>query len=51
PEMISIRAGTLDDPSLYHPKAEVFVSQTYAWDMLNPNLKHFEKMIEKNKER
>ena len=23
PEMISIRAGTLDDPSLYHPKAEV----------------------------
>ncbi|KCX21615.1 glutathione-dependent formaldehyde-activating enzyme family protein, partial [Acinetobacter baumannii 18689] len=49
PEMISIRAGTLDDPSLYHPKAEVFVSQTYAWDMLNPNLKHFEKMIEKSK--
>ncbi|MEZ6841708.1 GFA family protein [Acinetobacter baumannii] len=43
PEMISIRAGTLDDPSLYHPKAEVFVSQTYAWDMLNPNLKHFGK--------
>ncbi|TPW88966.1 hypothetical protein FKN07_18525, partial [Proteus mirabilis] len=36
--MISIRAGTLDDPSLYHPKAEVFVSQTYAWDMLNPTL-------------
>ncbi|MDB9689910.1 aldehyde-activating protein, partial [Acinetobacter baumannii] len=25
------------------------VSQTYAWDMLNPNLKHFEKMIEKSK--
>ncbi|MGM7370731.1 aldehyde-activating protein, partial [Acinetobacter baumannii] len=24
-------------------------SQTYAWDMLNPNLKHFEKMIEKSK--
>ncbi|EPQ0808559.1 aldehyde-activating protein, partial [Acinetobacter baumannii] len=22
---------------------------TYAWDMLNPNLKHFEKMIEKSK--
>ncbi|PTV48868.1 GFA family protein [Acinetobacter pittii] len=50
PEMISIRAGTLDDPSLYQPRAEVFVSQAYAWDTLNPNLKHFEKMIEKRKE-
>ncbi|MFI7966219.1 aldehyde-activating protein, partial [Acinetobacter baumannii] len=49
PEMISIRAGTLDDPSLYQPRAEVFVSQAYAWDTLNPNLKHFEKMIEKSK--
>ena len=35
PEMISIRAGTLDDPSLYQPRAEVFVSQAYAWDTLN----------------
>ena len=43
PEMISIRAGTLDDPSLYQPRAEVFVSQAYAWDTLNPNLRHFEK--------
>ena len=33
--MISIRAGTLDDPSLYQPRAEVFVSQAYAWDTLN----------------
>lgn len=49
PEMISIRAGTLDDPSLYQPRAEVFVSQAYAWDTLNPNLRHFEKMIEKSK--
>ena len=40
PEMISIRAGTLDDPSLYQPRAEVFVSQAYAWDTLNPNLRH-----------
>lgn len=49
-EMISIRAGTLDDPSLYQPRAEVFVSQAYTWDTLNPNLRHFEKMIEKRKE-
>ncbi|MFW1893856.1 aldehyde-activating protein, partial [Acinetobacter geminorum] len=31
------------------PRAEVFVSQAYAWDTLNPNLKHCEKMIEKSK--
>ena len=47
PDMISIRAGTLDDPNLYQPQAEIFVSHANQWDMLNPELLHFEKMMRK----
>ncbi len=49
PDMISIRAGTLDDPNLYQPQAEIFVSHANQWDMLNPELLHFEKMMRKKK--
>lgn len=47
PDMISIRAGTLDDPNMYQPKAEIFVSHANEWDVLNPNISHFEEMIKK----
>ncbi|MCH7295162.1 GFA family protein [Acinetobacter higginsii] len=50
PEMISIRAGTLDDPNLYQPQAECFVSHANEWDLLNPNISHFEKMMGKKRE-
>lgn len=29
--MLGIRAGTLDDPSAYQPKAEIFVAHAAAW--------------------
>ena len=47
PEMISIRAGTLDLPNLYQPQAECFVSHANEWDILNPNIVHFEEMMRK----
>lgn len=36
--LLSVRAGTLDDPGLYRPKADVFVSQAAAWDAMDPHL-------------
>jgi len=47
PEMISIRAGTLDQPNLYRPQAECFVSHANEWDILDPNIVHFEGMMRK----
>ncbi|MGY4516263.1 GFA family protein [Lysobacter sp. HA18] len=41
--LLSIRAGTLDDPSLYRPKADVFVSQAAAWDAMDPQLPKFDR--------
>lgn len=41
--LVSIRAGTLDDPGLYRPKADVFVSQAAGWDAMDPDLPKFER--------
>lgn len=41
--LLSIRAGTLDDPSLYRPKADVFVSQAAVWDAMDPKLPKFDR--------
>ena len=39
--LISTRAGTLDEPDNYRPKADVFVSQAPCWDALDPSLPKF----------
>lgn len=41
--LLSIRAGTLDDPGLYQPKADVFVSQAAVWDAMDPRLPKYER--------
>jgi len=41
--LLSVRAGTLDDPSLYKPRADVFVSQAAAWDAMDPQLPKFDR--------
>ncbi|QNN46066.1 GFA family protein [Thermomonas brevis] len=41
--LLSIRAGTLDDPGLYQPKADVFVSQAAAWDAMDPRLPKYDR--------
>ena len=48
-EMISIRAGTLDDPELFQPKFEIFTSHANKWGHLNQTIPHFEYAFEKKK--
>ena len=45
PPFISIRAGTLDDPSLFKPSADIFCSQAAPWDCMNPELLKFPAML------
>ncbi len=47
--LVSIRAGTLDDPEMFQPKFEIFTSQANEWDILNPDIQHFEYGAEKKK--
>lgn len=47
--MISIRAGTLDNPEMFHPKFEIFTRHANQWDILNQNLQNFEYAAEKKK--
>lgn len=44
PDYFSIRAGTLDDPALYQPRADIYVSQASHWDTMNVELPKFQEM-------
>lgn len=41
PGMLSIRAGTLDDPSAFQPRMHIHASQAAPWDLLDPALRTF----------
>lgn len=42
PEAIGIRAGTLDDPAWFEPRADFWVSSAQPWDHMNPAVTKFE---------
>ena len=44
PELFTIHAASLDDPSRYAPQAVTYTVRGYAWDHLDPALHRFEKM-------
>jgi hypothetical protein len=44
PDIVSLYVGTLDDPSVFAPRAIVFTSERHEWDRLAAPLKEFEKM-------
>jgi hypothetical protein len=44
PDLITIHAGSLDDPGRYKPEAVTYTSRGYAWDHLDPALPKFDKM-------
>ncbi|EDZ66174.1 conserved hypothetical protein [Nitrosococcus oceani AFC27] len=44
--LISIRAGTLDDTSLYNPRADIYCSQAANWDCMSKDLPKYPAMIE-----
>lgn len=41
PELISIRAGTLDDPAQFQPKLHIHASQAVPWDHIDPSHRSF----------
>lgn len=43
PGLIGIRAGTLDNPALYQPGANIFAASAQPWDCLDPNVPRFER--------
>jgi hypothetical protein len=42
----TIYAGSLDDPSLFHPTIAIFVRDRPAWVVLSPDLKQFDTLPE-----
>jgi hypothetical protein len=44
PEMVTIRAGSLDDPSLFRPSENLYVSSAQPWDRMDPALRQVAKL-------
>lgn len=44
PELFTIHAGSLDDPSRYKPQAVTYSVRGHAWDHLDPALPKFDRM-------
>ena len=38
PHMITIRVGSLDDPSGFHPSSDIYTSRAQPWDHVDPSL-------------
>jgi len=45
PNLIVVRAGTLDDPSIAKPEMIIWTSSAPAWAVFNPDLPRFEKAM------
>jgi len=41
--VVPIRAGTLDDPSIYRPNLQIFTASAPPWMHVDPNLLSFER--------
>ena len=44
PDLFTVHAASLDDPSRYKPQMVTYVVRGYAWDHLDPALPKFDKM-------
>jgi hypothetical protein len=38
PDLITIRAGSLDDPRIFRPTQDIFTESAQPWDHMNPDL-------------
>jgi len=43
-EIVTIRAGSLDDPSLFRPTRDIYVSRAQPWDAMDPVLPKTQKL-------
>ncbi|CDQ08997.1 Glutathione-dependent formaldehyde-activating GFA (fragment) [Acidithiobacillus ferrivorans] len=41
--LLGLRAGTLDDASLFKPNVDIFTSSAAHWDFMNPDLPKFQR--------
>jgi hypothetical protein len=41
---VTIRAGSLDDPSIFRPARDVFVASAQPWDHMDPALPRVAKL-------
>ena len=44
PEMIFVRASSLDDPNVFNPQMVVYTDRAAAWDYVDPSLPSFAAM-------
>jgi len=44
PDIVTVRAASLDDPRRYNPQMVTYRKSGYAWDQINSALPAFEKM-------
>ena len=44
PDLFTVHAASLDNPSRYKPQMVFYTARGYAWDHLDPALPKFEKM-------
>jgi hypothetical protein len=44
PDLFTVHAASLDDPSRYKPQVVTYTARGYAWDHLDPAVPRFEKM-------
>jgi len=42
PEVLYVQAGSLDDPSLYKPTANIWTRSGQSWDCIDPAIPRFE---------
>lgn len=38
PAIVTIRAGSLDDPSIFRPAQDIYTASAQPWDYMNPDL-------------
>lgn len=41
-EIRPVAAATLDDPSIFHPKHDIWVKEAQPWDVMDPDLPKYE---------
>jgi len=41
PDIVGVRAGSLDDPSWHRPAMDIFTASAQPWDCMNPDLPKF----------
>jgi hypothetical protein len=44
PDLLGIRAGSLDNPSWYRPGMDIYTASAQPWDYMNPGLPKFPKL-------